>query len=116
MDQINQSAPEIQQASAREPTAPQTTTVGSQGPNLYEHDRALRKWRLYIRIATAVAIALSLILCIAGGARGGNNSHRESDCPYSRYRGRSSCHYSYDINTYDVVSLPIVCTVYGQHS
>lgn len=103
--QVQQPVPP-QQAKA---TVPQPATVGLLGPNLQEHDRTLRLWRLYVRIAAASFVALSMILFIAQGAQTSNIY--TSSCSYynSRY-----CR-SYSIQTYDLVSLPIVCTYICTH-
>lgn len=71
----------------------------SLGPNYHDHDRTLRKWRLGIRIATAVFIAIAMIIFIARGAIETERLRQNCQEGYRCY------YYSYE---YDLISLPIL--------
>lgn len=75
------------------------------GLDFQDHDKALRKWRLYLRIVAALFIGLAIILFVARGAKASSRSAEACGT-----HGSYSCYYySYDYFEYDFISLPMVC-------
>jgi hypothetical protein len=82
---------------------PPPPPLGPIEPDLNAHDRPLRTSKLYVRIVTAVCVAISLILLLALGKQ---RSGRDPEC----VRHGSYCYddyYDYH-DGYDMISLPIV--------